>query len=83
MDFKMKKWKGHQNILKLMRCREINTESARLLKQRFQFSDNFIRRLGLEAELEGHHGCVNCLEWSPNGLYDIYHKSNMGINYVL
>ena len=24
-------------------------------------------RLGLERTLEGHHGCVNCLQWSSNG----------------
>ena len=28
---------------------------------------NFIKRLGLETELEGHEGCVNCLEWNESG----------------
>lgn len=26
-----------------------------------------IDRLGLEKELEGHSGCVNCLEWNTKG----------------
>ena len=26
-----------------------------------------IQRIGMEAELEGHNGCVNCLEWNETG----------------
>uniref|UniRef100_A0A3B3HC58 WD and tetratricopeptide repeats 1 n=1 Tax=Oryzias latipes TaxID=8090 RepID=A0A3B3HC58_ORYLA len=36
--------------------------------QRFHHvTDPFIKRLGLEAELQGHTGCVNCLEWNEKG----------------
>ena len=34
---------------------------------RYHVSQNFIDRLGLESVLEGHTGCVNCLQWSSNG----------------
>lgn len=32
-----------------------------------QSAPNFIKRLELEAILEGHNGCVNCLEWNSSG----------------
>jgi WD and tetratricopeptide repeat-containing protein 1 len=69
MEGKLKGWRSNRNVLKLMQCREVNSNAAKTLKQRSQFSDTFIKRLGLEAELEGHQGCVNCLEWSPDGLH--------------
>ena len=28
---------------------------------------DLVRRIGLEAELTGHGGCVNCLEWNEKG----------------
>lgn len=62
-----KKGWNTRNVLKLLQNREITTNCGKILKGRTQFSDNLIKRLGLEAELEGHQGCVNCLEWSPNG----------------
>ncbi|PIK59155.1 putative WD and tetratricopeptide repeats protein 1, partial [Apostichopus japonicus] len=30
-------------------------------------NESMIHRLGLEKELEGHRGCVNCLEWNHDG----------------
>ena len=27
----------------------------------------FVRRIGLQTELKGHSGCVNCLEWNATG----------------
>lgn len=38
-----------------------------LIKNRLQAASQFIDRLELEAILEGHNGCVNCLEWTENG----------------
>lgn len=38
-----------------------------VIKNRMLSAPNFIRRLELEAILEGHNGCVNCLEWSSSG----------------
>lgn len=41
------------------------------LKKQFQHTnhvnESMIHRLGLEKELEGHRGCVNCLEWNHDG----------------
>lgn len=38
-----------------------------LIRNRLQAAPQFIDRLELEATLEGHNGCVNCLEWSEDG----------------
>lgn len=38
-----------------------------LIKNRLHTASQFIDRLELEATLDGHNGCVNCLEWSENG----------------
>lgn len=37
--------------------------------QKLQVTENLISRLGLEKELNGHTGCVNCLEWNETGEY--------------
>ncbi|KDR22656.1 WD and tetratricopeptide repeats protein 1, partial [Zootermopsis nevadensis] len=37
------------------------------LQQKLHVTEDFVQRLGLEAELEGHGGCVNCLEWNESG----------------
>ncbi|CAH8674056.1 unnamed protein product [Schistosoma rodhaini] len=34
-----------------------------------QINRHLINRLGLETSLQGHHGCVNCLEWNECGSY--------------
>ena len=34
---------------------------------RYQVTPSYIERLGLETVLEGHRGCVNCLQWSTDG----------------
>ncbi|KAJ6648158.1 WD and tetratricopeptide repeats protein 1, partial [Pseudolycoriella hygida] len=38
-----------------------------LIKNRLHAAPQFIDRLELEAILEGHNGCVNCIEWSETG----------------
>lgn len=38
-----------------------------LIRNRLHAAPQFIDRLELEATLEGHNGCVNCIEWSENG----------------
>ena len=35
--------------------------------RRYQVTPSSIERLGLETQLEGHRGCVNCLQWSSDG----------------
>ncbi|KAL9916906.1 WD and tetratricopeptide repeats protein 1 isoform X1 [Glossina fuscipes] len=37
------------------------------IRRRLQTHPSHIQRLELEAVLNGHEGCVNCLEWSTNG----------------
>nr|CAD7407345.1 unnamed protein product [Timema cristinae] len=44
------------------------------LQQGLHVTEDFVKRLGLEKELEGHNGCVNCLEWSQDGDSVLYHK---------
>ncbi|CAG0915304.1 unnamed protein product [Notodromas monacha] len=36
-------------------------------KSRYRVSPSFLDRLGLTAELAGHDGCVNCIEWNDKG----------------
>lgn len=38
-----------------------------LIRNRLICAPNFIRRLELDSILEGHDGCVNCLEWNVGG----------------
>jgi len=43
-------------------------DSARISFERdLHVTKNLISRLGLEHELDGHSGCVNCLEWNETG----------------
>ncbi|XP_026488711.1 WD and tetratricopeptide repeats protein 1 isoform X3 [Vanessa tameamea] len=39
----------------------------RKFQNRLTVTRNMIDRLGLEKELHGHMGCVNCLEWNSDG----------------
>ncbi len=36
-------------------------------RSKHQVTHDLVQRLGLEKTLEGHDGCVNCLQWSDNG----------------
>lgn len=47
--------------------REINDQVHRSFQRTLQVTPALINRLGLEADLEGHQGCVNCLEWNETG----------------
>lgn len=42
-------------------------EVDRQLQRRLVLSRSLVDRLGLENELRGHTGCVNCLEWNRDG----------------
>lgn len=57
----------YQNYLKLLNSRQIDDRTSILLQSKLLVNDSFINRLGLEKELEGHIGCVNCLEWNESG----------------
>ena len=41
--------------------------AARLVSQKASVTRDLVARLGLEKELKGHEGCVNCLQWSDTG----------------
>lgn len=38
-----------------------------LVRNRLKAAPQFLQNLDVESKLEGHVGCVNCLEWSANG----------------
>ena len=45
-------------------------ESDRIAFERaLHVTPTLISRIGLEGELQGHSGCVNCLEWNESGTY--------------
>ncbi|KAB0795042.1 hypothetical protein PPYR_04829 [Photinus pyralis] len=67
MDGSLRKTDVSCNIVKLLQGREKKAEIGNILQQHSQFTDALIKRLGLEHELEGHQGCVNCLQWSSDG----------------
>ncbi|XP_075709560.1 WD and tetratricopeptide repeats protein 1 isoform X2 [Rhinoderma darwinii] len=55
------------NITQDLIQRQIRERQARSFQRRHHVTDPLIHRLGLEAELQGHSGCVNCLEWNEKG----------------
>lgn len=42
-------------------------EINRKFQNKLTVTRSMIERLGLEKELNGHMGCVNCLEWNSDG----------------
>ncbi|XP_013779235.1 WD and tetratricopeptide repeats protein 1-like isoform X1 [Limulus polyphemus] len=56
-----------KNVVKFCDQRERREQFGTYFQRRLHVTDEFIARLGLEAELEGHGGCVNCLEWNGKG----------------
>ncbi|XP_036150453.1 WD and tetratricopeptide repeats protein 1 isoform X4 [Monomorium pharaonis] len=59
--------KKDYRVLELVRQREIQDSVTHTILQKLQVTENLILRLGLEKELNGHSGCVNCLEWNETG----------------
>nr|XP_057940382.1 WD and tetratricopeptide repeats protein 1 [Doryrhamphus excisus]XP_057940383.1 WD and tetratricopeptide repeats protein 1 [Doryrhamphus excisus] len=55
------------NITRDILHRQIRDKRASGFQRFHHVTDPFIKRLGLEAELQGHTGCVNCLEWNERG----------------
>ncbi|XP_011500985.1 PREDICTED: WD and tetratricopeptide repeats protein 1-like [Ceratosolen solmsi marchali] len=51
----------------LLYQRQIQESISRHIDRKLKVTPNFISRLGLEAKLDGHDGCVNCLEWNESG----------------
>ncbi|XP_046426357.1 WD and tetratricopeptide repeats protein 1-like [Neodiprion fabricii] len=59
--------KENPRVVDLVRQRELSESCAASLSRKLQVTDDLVARLGLEKELEGHGGCVNCLEWNESG----------------
>lgn len=55
-----------RNILLVQNDRSHN-DIETLIQNRLKAAPQFIQNLDIEAKLESHNGCVNCLEWSANG----------------
>ncbi|TWW79432.1 WD and tetratricopeptide repeats protein 1 isoform X1 [Takifugu flavidus] len=55
------------NITRDILHRQIRDRNAPGFQRAYHVTEPFIKRLGLEAELQGHTGCVNCLEWNEQG----------------
>ncbi|XP_024081952.1 WD and tetratricopeptide repeats protein 1-like isoform X1 [Cimex lectularius] len=55
------------SVTKLITQREYDSTLCRPLQKRLHVTSSLVARLGLEKELHGHTGCVNCLEWDSKG----------------
>ncbi|MCJ8750412.1 hypothetical protein PDJAM_G00264530, partial [Pangasius djambal] len=58
---------SQRNIAADLLNRQIRENRALSFQRHYHVTDPLIKRLGLEAELQGHSGCVNCLEWNEKG----------------
>lgn len=65
----MKRIRNKRGLLKYLHQRQLSLDGAKDLQENVQFTEDLIKRLGLEFELEGHQGCVNCLQWTKDGKY--------------
>ncbi|CAI9718792.1 and tetratricopeptide repeats 1-like [Octopus vulgaris] len=57
----------NQGTLKRKLLRETDDQQCICFQRTLQVTPDMIHRLGLEKDLEGHQGCVNCLEWNDKG----------------
>uniref|UniRef100_A0A182J123 WD and tetratricopeptide repeats protein 1 n=1 Tax=Anopheles atroparvus TaxID=41427 RepID=A0A182J123_ANOAO len=54
------------NVTKMLSDRSY-WDVEHVLRNRLRAAPQFVESIELETELKGHHGCVNCLQWSDNG----------------
>ncbi|KAJ7958942.1 WD and tetratricopeptide repeats protein 1 [Quillaja saponaria] len=66
------------NINKLLESRFLNSRPD--VDHDLQTHSSLIRRLSLERELEGHHGCVNAVAWNSKGSLLISGSDDTRIN---
>ncbi|XP_060874222.1 WD and tetratricopeptide repeats protein 1-like [Metopolophium dirhodum] len=57
----------NMNILQLLRNRELNDHIRTKYALKSNIDYKCISKLGLLAQLEGHRGAVNCLQWNKSG----------------
>ena len=67
MNMKPKQPYGNTtNVTKILTSRPY-WDMEHVLRNRLRTAPQFVDNIELEAELRGHNGCVNCLQWSDNG----------------
>jgi len=54
-------------MFQYMKAKEIGDPDLRYYRSQLSISKSLVDRLGLDCELNGHSGCVNCLEWNQDG----------------
>ncbi|XP_044738260.1 WD and tetratricopeptide repeats protein 1-like isoform X3 [Chrysoperla carnea] len=63
--------RGHrhvtESVVHMLRQREFSDGYTRSFQKAAHVTEGMIKRLGPIHELQGHKGCVNCLEWSEDG----------------
>lgn len=67
MDKSRKVLNTRLNLPQMIQYRETDRDGSKHLQQNCHFSFDLIKRLGVQHELKGHEGCVNCLQWSTDG----------------
>ncbi|XP_011304598.1 WD and tetratricopeptide repeats protein 1 [Fopius arisanus] len=67
MESSFRRIDREKRLIELLRLRETHESLSRTVSRKLHVADSLISRLGLEKELEGHKGCVNCLEWNSTG----------------
>ncbi|XP_050724944.1 WD and tetratricopeptide repeats protein 1-like isoform X3 [Eriocheir sinensis] len=80
------------SFLQLQRSREIEQIGWHSFKWQNQMTHSLVSRLGIMKELEGHRGCVNCIEFNSEGslllsgsddysiiLWDVYRQKRLKI----
>ncbi|CAD5121988.1 DgyrCDS10441 [Dimorphilus gyrociliatus] len=55
------------NFVEKCQRREESSRYARKFQRSSIINHSLIKKIGLKTELEGHKGCVNCLEWNSTG----------------
>lgn len=61
------RYNGEESVVRLLSERQVKDTCITHVQRKLQVTEDLVARLGLEAELEGHTGCVNCLEWNQKG----------------
>ncbi|XP_057368390.1 WD and tetratricopeptide repeats protein 1-like [Daphnia carinata] len=54
-------------VIHYLKSKEINDSLIPIYQPKLSSMKSLIDRLGLDYELSGHSGCVNCLEWNKDG----------------
>uniref|UniRef100_A0A0X3NX51 26S proteasome non-ATPase regulatory subunit 7 n=2 Tax=Schistocephalus solidus TaxID=70667 RepID=A0A0X3NX51_SCHSO len=57
----------HHTILEDRKFLESGLIAPQVFRRRNQATGSLVDRIGLEFTLEGHQGCVNCLQWNQDG----------------